>query len=112
MRLEVEERVLDRPVGLHEAGLGRVQQLRQRLIGRAGELDRIVAVELEAGHLGAHLRLGPRPRLDHHQQAGDQPLEQRAGLGDQLGRARDLGLAERRGLDQLLDEPLDRGADR
>ena len=58
-------------------GFGRHQQLRQRLLGRARELDRIVALELEAGHLGAHLRLGPRPRLDHDQQAGDQPLQQR-----------------------------------
>ena len=109
VRLQVDEGVLDRLVRRHEAGRGWAQQLRQRLLGRARELDRIVALELEAGHLGAHLRLGPRPRLDHDQQAGDEPLQQAAHLRHQLRAARDLGVAERRRIDQLLDDALDRG---
>lgn len=69
MGLEVLEGILDRPFIRHEAAFGRVEQLQQRLFGRARELQGVVAIEFQIGALRSHLALGPRPRFQHDHEA-------------------------------------------
>ncbi len=68
-----------------EAGLCRAEQHRHRLIGRAGIFQRIVPAGAEGGGLRPQLRLGPRTRLNHHDQTRHQPPEQRASTGRVVG---------------------------